>query len=122
MHYSKRVTTVSSIFKTVARIQHPFFNPVEYLVWSLFSLFTETATSFLIPDFDNNISVCRSSHFIKFFEKAALKNPVYPESSPLEILYPSHKFFRCVTKSNLSLDNFVPSTSQKRVEYVLKTS
>ena len=33
------------------------------------SLLTKTATSFLIPNFNNNIFVCRNSHAIKCFKK-----------------------------------------------------
>ena len=42
------------------------------------ALFTETAKSFLILDFNNNIFVSRSSHFIKCFKKPILKVSVYP--------------------------------------------
>ena len=61
------------------------------------SLRTETAISFLITDFNNNIFVCRSSHFIMCFKKTCLKVSVYPRSSLLEILHPDHEFLRNVT-------------------------
>ena len=86
------------------------------------SLRTETAISFLITDFNNNIFVCRSSHFIMCFKKTCLKVSVYPRSSLLEILHPDHEFLRNVTQGNLSVDNSLRSKSQKRVEYVSKTS
>ena len=86
------------------------------------SLFIETATSFLIPDFNNNILVCRRSHFIKCFKKTVLKVSVYSKRSLLETLYPDHKFLRSVPKANLSVGNCLRCTLQKRIEYVSKMS
>ena len=37
----------------------------------------------------------------------------------LEILYHDHKYFKSVTKTNLSVDNRLGSKSQKHFEYLL---
>ena len=47
---------------------------------------------------------------------------VYPKSSLLEIFYPDHKILRSANLANLSVDNRLHSTSQKRAEYILKMS
>ena len=43
------------------------------------SLFSETATLFLIPGFNKNFFICRSTHFIKCFRKTVLKVSIYPK-------------------------------------------
>ena len=49
---------------------------------------------------------------------------VVMENTPLlmENLHLDHKFLRRVAKTSLSVDNHLCITSQKLVEYVLKTS
>ena len=74
------------------------------------SLFIETATSFLIPDFNNNIFVCSRSHLIKCFKKTVLKVLTYPKKSLLETLYSDHKFLIRVAMANLSVDDSLRST------------
>ena len=86
------------------------------------SLFTETATSFPIPDFNKSIFICRSNHFVKCFKKAALKVLIYPRSSLLENLYSDHKLLRHEAYANHSIDDRLSSTSRKRVWYILKMS
>ena len=53
---------------------------------SVYVLCLRGATSFLIPDFNKNIFICRSSHFIKRFKITVLVS-VYPKSPLLENLY-----------------------------------
>ena len=86
------------------------------------SLFTETATPFRITDINNNnIFVCRSSYFIKCFKKTVFKVSVNPKSSLLEIFFPDHKFLKGLSQANLSVNNHLRRTSQKRAEYVSMT-
>ena len=77
------------------------------------SLFTETVTSFLIPDCDKNT-------FIKCFNETVLQISVYQKSSLLKNLHMDHKFLRKVTYANLVAENRARSSSQEYVKYVLK--
>ena len=129
MHVSKTIRKINFLtFLTLKFYVSPYVkkyihvNVALELLLFIDSWFTETAKPFLIPDFINNIFVCRSSHIIKSFRETVLKSLGVSKEFTLRNFVPSQWISLKRDLENHSPDNRFRSKSQKRVKYVSKMS